>query len=67
MNNLVKKEEIIKCNYQNLFMCCSNCEKTSCKLVVDGFCYVDLADNGICLECYKILNEKKLAKKFRVE
>lgn len=67
MTNPDKKEESFLGIYHKLFMCCSNCEKTGCKLVVDGFCYVDLDDNGICFDCYNHLKDDKKSKKFRVE
>jgi len=62
-----KKEEIIRINYHTLTMCCSCCEKTGLKLVENGFCHIDLDDNGICLKCYDELKKNNLAKKFRAE
>lgn len=54
-------------DYEKLLMCCSKCEKTSMKLVVDGYCFMDLDNNGICINCYNLLNKMELAKKFRAE
>ena len=54
-------------NYEKLTGCCNRCEKVGFKLVEGGYCHCDLDDNGICLDCYNILNQNKLAKKFRTE
>lgn len=61
------EKETRKINYNELHMCCSHCERTGLKLVVKGYCYMDLDNNGICFDCYNLLKENNLSKKFRVE
>lgn len=48
-------------------MCCSSCEETEKPLVSDGYCFLDLDNNGICKECYDKLTKENLTKKFRVK
>lgn len=36
-------------------------------LVENGFCYMDLDNNGICINCYDLLQKNGKSKKFRME
>ena len=54
-------------DYEKLVGCCSACDRKGFNIVENGYCHVDLNDNGICLECYNELIKNNLAKKFRVE
>jgi len=61
---IIEHNDEITIDYDKLKFSCANCNKNGCDLVVDGYVYTDLDDNGLCVSCYESLKKLGSSRRF---